>query len=193
MSHRVKNLLAIACGLTEMTSRSASSAPEMARDLTQRFAALGRAHDLVRPLSGTREEGALLGDLLTVLLAPYAGTASLAERICVTMPSVRVGEKSATALALIVHELATNSLKHGALSAATGGLDISCRAGGSTLDLFWSERGGPAVAAPAGPGGYGSKLISRTIGGQLGGSIDYDWASDGVVIGLHINSEMLAH
>jgi two-component sensor histidine kinase len=69
MSHRVKNLLAIASALTEITSRSATTATDMTRDLTHRLAALGRAHDLVRPDPG-RENKALLGDLLTVLLAP---------------------------------------------------------------------------------------------------------------------------
>ncbi|MDB5712486.1 MAG: histidine kinase [Sphingomonas bacterium] len=191
MSHRVKNLLAIACGLTEITSRSASSAPEMARDLTHRFTALGRAHDLVRPVPGAGEKDVLLDDLLAVLLAPYAGSASIADRVRVTMPRVVVGERSATALALIVHELATNSLKHGALSAASGGLDISCHVDGPTLELLWSERGGPAIVAPTGPAGYGSKLIRRTICGQLGGSIDYDWSGDGVVISLRINPQML--
>jgi len=192
MSHRVKNLLAIACGLTEITSRSTTSAAEMAHDLTQRLTALGRAHDLVRPVPGTGEKGVLLGDLLTVLLAPYAVTTPIADRIRVTMPKLMVGERSATALALIIHELATNSLKYGALSLSTGMLDVSCCADGSTLDLLWSERGGPAVLPPAGPGGYGSKLIRRTVGGQLGGSIEYDWVSDGVVVSLHIDPEILA-
>jgi two-component sensor histidine kinase len=193
MSHRVKNLLAIACGLTEITSRSTISAREMARELTHRFTALGRAHDLVRPVPGAGEPAALLGDLLSELLAPYADTLPLDGRIRVTMPRLRVGERSATALALIVHELATNSLKYGALSSSTGTLSVSCSAAGSTLDLLWCERGGPAVVAPAGPGGYGSKLIRRTVDGQLGGTIEYDWASDGLVVSLCIDPEMVAN
>ena len=71
MSHRVKNLLAIASGLTAITSRSTKTTTDMAHDLTLRLAALGRAHDLVRPLKGSQGNAALLGDLLTVLLAPY--------------------------------------------------------------------------------------------------------------------------
>jgi len=71
MSHRVKNLLTIATSLTAITSRSTTSAAEMAKDLTGRLAALGRAHDLVRPAIGTERNAALFGDLVTVLLAPY--------------------------------------------------------------------------------------------------------------------------
>jgi two-component sensor histidine kinase len=71
MSHRVKNLLAIASGLTAITSRSAATTMDMARELTGRLTALGRAHDLVRPLPGEQGKAALLGDLMSVLLAPY--------------------------------------------------------------------------------------------------------------------------
>ncbi|MGI8932263.1 MAG: HWE histidine kinase domain-containing protein [Sphingomicrobium sp.] len=71
MSHRVKNLLAIAAGLTQLTGRSAKSVEDMTGELTQRLTALGRAHDLVRPLPGEQGKAALLGDLLSILLAPY--------------------------------------------------------------------------------------------------------------------------
>ena len=71
MSHRVKNLLSIATGLTQLTGRSASSAEQMTRVLTERLTALGRAHDVVRPLPGEQGKAALMGDLLSVLLAPY--------------------------------------------------------------------------------------------------------------------------
>ena len=81
MSHRVKNLLAIASGLTEITSRSTTTTIEMARELTQRLTALGRAHDLVRPLPGYEGKAALLGDLLAVLLAPYDETEADGGRI----------------------------------------------------------------------------------------------------------------
>ena len=70
MSHRVKNLLHVASALTEITSRSATTAAGMARDLTHRLTALGRAHDLVRPLPGQKNAAALLGDLFAVLLTP---------------------------------------------------------------------------------------------------------------------------
>src|SRR3954470_2880563 len=71
MSHRVKNLLQIATSLTQIASRSVSTKEEMAYELTDRLMALGRAHELVRPVPGGKNTAVLLGDLVSVLLAPY--------------------------------------------------------------------------------------------------------------------------
>ena len=193
MSHRVKNLLAIATGLTAITSRSTSSVNDMARELTQRLTALGRAHDLVRPLPGQgNSAAALLGDLLTVLLAPYDDLGAFSGRIRVSVPRMSVGETSTTTLALIVHELATNSLKYGALSVDTGTLDVTCSAQNEAVTVVWTERGGPPVQAPTGLPGYGSKLVERSVSGPLQGSITYDWDEAGTVITLKLNPERLA-
>src|SRR6185437_5274422 len=97
MSHRVKNLLAIAAGLTNLTSRSSTSVEEMAKELTERLTALGRAHDLVRPLPGHQGRAALLGDLIAVLLAPYDDSGAFSGRIRVSVPRMGVGEQAATA------------------------------------------------------------------------------------------------
>jgi two-component sensor histidine kinase len=191
MSHRVKNLLAIASGLTAITSRSAKTTADMAKELTQRLTALGRAHDLVRPLPGQGEKAALLGDLLTVLLAPYDDMGAFSGRIRVSVPRMGVGELAATTLALVIHELATNSLKYGALSSPTGTLDISCAPHDTEVVLIWTERGGPPVVALTGDGGYGSKLINRAMTVQLGGSISCDWNAEGVVVTLHMTKDRL--
>ncbi len=192
MSHRVKNLLAIASGLTEITSRSTATQADMARELTQRLTALGRAHDLVRPLPGQEGKAALLGDLLAVLLAPYDETKPFGGRIRVAVQRMGVGEKAATTLALIVHELATNSLKYGALSVVGGSLDISSSGDGDDIVILWTERGGPKVEQPVSSGGYGSKLVQRSITGQLGGSITQDWSEAGLTVTLRMNGARLA-
>lgn len=192
MSHRVKNLLAIASGLTAITSRSTSTTTDMARQLTQRLTALGRAHDLVRPINGQEGNAALLGDLLSVLLAPYDDMGAFSGRVRVAVPRLGVGEDTATTLALVVHEFATNSLKYGALSVPAGLLDVSCDDEGEEVILVWTERGGPPVVPPTGPGGFGSKLILRAISTQLDGSIEYDWSREGVVIRLRIRKHRLA-
>src|SRR6202521_171524 len=181
MSHRVKNLLAIASGLTAITSRSAKTTADMAQELTHRLTALGRAHDLVRPLAGRGENAALLGDLLTVLLAPYDDMGAFSGRVRVAVPRMAVGEQAATTLALVVHELATNSLKYGALSSPSGALDISCAPHDTEVVVVWTERGGPTVAAPAGEVGYGSKLLNRGMTIQLGGSIMFDLGAEGLI------------
>jgi two-component sensor histidine kinase len=114
MSHRVKNLFAIASSLTSIAARSAATTTEMARDLTRRLATLGRAHDLIRPMPGDGgSEAALLGDLFAVLLAPYDDRGVVGDRIRVSVPEARVGEMAATTLALVVHKLAINSVKYG--------------------------------------------------------------------------------
>ncbi len=192
MSHRVKNLLAIASGLTSMTSRSTTSTVEMAKELTLRLTALGRAHDLIRPLPGHEGKAALLGDLLTVLLAPYDDLGAFSGRIRVSVPRMGVGEASATTLAMVVHELATNSLKYGALSSPTGTLDVSCALPDPEIVITWTERGGPPVSAPEGAGGFGSRMVTRSMSAQLGGSIDRQWLKDGIVVTIKIDKDRLA-
>jgi len=191
MSHRVKNLLAIASGLTMMTSRSTATVPEMAKELTARLAALGRAHDAVRPLPGNQGRAALLGDIITVLLAPYDDTGAFSGRIRVAVTRMGIGEQAATALALVMHELATNSLKYGALSMGSGMLDVSGTSTDNEVCIVWTERGGPSVEPPAGEG-YGSNLLNRIVTGQLGGTLKTDWSAAGIVVTLTLDPTKLS-
>jgi two-component sensor histidine kinase len=192
MSHRVKNLLAIASGLTAITSRNSPTTQDMARDLTERLMALGRAHDLVRPLPGGQGVAALLGDLLSVLLAPYDDMGAFKGRIRVAVERMGVGESAATGLGLVIHELATNCMKYGALSVPEGTLDLTSAADGDDVVLTWIERGGPPVEAPNDNEGFGSKLIRRSVAGQLGGSIAYDWSPGGLIITLKMRRNRLS-
>lgn len=192
MSHRVKNLLSIASGLTQLTGRSASSVMDMTRELTERLAALGRAHDVVRPLPGEQGKAALLGDLLSVLLAPYDETAAFSGRIRVAVPRMGIGELAASTLALVFHELATNSVKYGALSSAAGFLDISSLAEGGRLNLIWAETGGPLIVGRPELTGFGSRLIARSVSSQLRGELAYDWQESGLVVTIAIPEDRLA-
>jgi two-component sensor histidine kinase len=191
MSHRVKNLLQIATALTQITSRSAATKEDMVHDLTSRLMALGRAQDLIRPVPGRKNEATLLGDLISVLLAPY-DEKEASVRIRVSVPKVNVGQASGTTLALVIHELATNSAKYGALSSARGTLDVSCAARENEVAVMWTERGGPPVVAPSVPEGFGSKLVHRTVAAQLGGAIKFDWPPEGLVVTLRMNIDRLA-
>jgi two-component sensor histidine kinase len=192
MSHRVKNLLSIATGLTQLTGRSAQSVEQMTGELTERLTALGRAHDVVRPLPGKQGKAALLGDLLSVLLAPYDETAAFSGRIRVAVPRMGIGERTASTLAMLIHELATNSVKYGALSSAEGSLDISSRTEGELLCLIWAETGGPAITGQPEMTGFGSKLIARTVASQLGGQLAYDWQESGLVVTIELRADRLA-
>jgi two-component sensor histidine kinase len=191
MSHRVKNLLAIAAGLTAITSRTTSSTTDMARELIQRLTALGRAHDLVRPLPDGQGSAALLGDLLSVLLAPYDDLGAFSGRIRVAVERMGVGEAAATSLAMVVHELATNSVKYGSLSSDVGTLDVSTRSAGDDICLIWMERGGPTVEAPE-EEGFGRKLVERSVSRQLGGTIGYEWAGEGLVVTVRLSRARLS-
>jgi two-component sensor histidine kinase len=191
MSHRVKNLLTIATALTQISSRSASTKEDMAQELTSRLMALGRAQDLIRPLPGRKSETALLGDLISVLLSPYDEKGA-SVRIRVSVPKMNIGERSSTALALVIHELATNSAKYGSLSVASGTLDVSCNAHDDEVAIMWTERGGPPVSAPVMLEGFGSKLIHRSMAAQLGGSIAFDWSEEGVIVTLRMSKDRIA-
>lgn len=192
MSHRVKNLLTIATALTQITSRSAATKEDMAHELSSRLIALGRAQDLVRPLPGRKSEATLLGDLISVLLAPYDEKGA-SVRIRVSVPKMNVGETSSTALALVLHELATNSAKYGALSLSSGTLDVSCNAHEDEVVVMWTERGGPPVVAPTKLEGFGSKLVHRSMAAQLGGTIAFDWSDEGLVVTLRMSKDRLVN
>ena len=184
MSHRVKNLLAIASSLTMIASRSASRAEELAHDLTTRLAALGRAHDLVRP-KPSDENGALVGDLISVVLAPYDDMEEFTGRVRVSVPRIATGDGAATNIALILHELATNSVKYGALSVRTGTIDISGTVTENDVVIVWTEQGGPEVVATPVEEGFGSKLVTAMIA-RLGGTISTKYLPEGVVVKLNM-------
>ena len=191
MSHRVKNLFAIASALTDIASRSAATTQEMAGDLKSRLIALGRAHELVRPLLGEQKKAAHLGELLGILLDAYDDKGVIGDRIRIMVPDLLVGEASVTALALVVHELATNALKYGALSNAVGTLDVSCTADDKSVVVVWTEKGGPPVQKARGESGFGSKLVNRSITAQLGGSIEFEWPTEGMIVTLRMSKARL--
>lgn len=192
MSHRVKNILAVAAGLTRITSRSANTIKDMSHDLIGRLTALGRAHDLVRPLPGHQGKAALLGDVFAVLLAPYDDTGAFAGRIRIAVPRMGVGENAAQTLALIVHELATNSLKYGALSVETGSLDVSSTSDEWDVVVVWAETGGPQIEAVPDTAGFGSRLLSRSVSEALDGTLSHEWLPTGLVVTIRMRRERLA-
>ncbi len=192
MSHRVKNLFAVTSALTRMSARATSTTSEMAVDLLERMTALGSAHDLVRPVPGAPRQPVLLSELFTVLLAPYdehGGGAG--SRVEVHGPDIRAGEASANALALVIHELATNAIKYGALSTERGTVQISYERAGSDVRIVWAERGGPSLSSSARRDGFGTQLIARSLSGQLAGSVAFDWAADGLVATMRVSTGRL--
>src|SRR5205085_8187582 len=128
-----------------------------------RIRALSRAHML---LSRSRWEGAAMRKLVEEELAPYR--TSEAESVSAIGPEVVLQPATAQALALALHELATNAAKYGALSTAAGKVRLSWELKPDNLVLQWTETGGPPINPPHSEG-YGTRVISASIERQLGG------------------------
>jgi two-component sensor histidine kinase len=141
---------------------------------------------------GQTENAALLGDLISVLLTPYDDLGAFSGRIRVSVPRMGIGEAATTNLALVLHELATNSVKHGALSADAGLLDVACLVEGEEAVMVWTERGGPPVTPPAAGAGFGNRLLDRIMTRHFGGSVRYDWPREGLIATLRIKTAKLA-
>ena len=191
MHHRINNLFSIATALTQISARSTSTKEQMADDLTRRLRALASATRLVRTDSNIQKQAAPLAGLLGSLLEPYAVDAIETRRVRIAVPDLLVGESATTGLALVVHELATNCIKYGALSTRTGVVEISCAEESDQLEIVWKETGGPSIDAAPGRAGYGSQLVSRTVNDQLGGALSVDWRAEGVVVTLRLSKARL--
>lgn len=184
LSHRIKNIFSVIGGLIGLVTRDKPQFRGIADELRDRVVALGRAHDFVRPHSAASAPAIIhsgLHGLLGQLLSPYQIEGR--DRIVVVGDNPDIDDRSATPLALVFHELATNAAKYGALSQAEGvaRIEIACRDGMVKID--WTESGGPAVFQK-GHEGFGTRLMELSVVRQLGGSIARDWDSRGLSVGL---------
>jgi two-component sensor histidine kinase len=180
LNHRVKNTLAILQAIAVQTFRSATRAER--EKFEGRLGALAEAHNL---LSSEKWQGSELKDVLERVLQPYVISAP--ERVKMFGPRVPLAPRPAVVLSMIVHEIATNAAKYGALSNDSGtiGIDWEVLSGttGKILRLIWTESGGPPVTAPV-HRGFGSRLIERSARDQLGGEATVDFLPRGVVYTL---------
>jgi two-component system CheB/CheR fusion protein len=99
-------------------------------------------------------------------------------------PEVPIGGDAITSLALVLHELATNAAKYGALSSPGGSLSVGWSVAKGELMLKWQERGGPPLHGRPSCEGFGSLLARRTVTDQIGGELSYDWKPEGLVVHL---------
>ena len=172
IDHRAKNALAVAQAVVNLTQ--GNTIEEYKTAVEGRIAALSRAHTL---LAASRWEGADLRALLEDELAPFA--TAQADRIVLEGENETLSPAVAQSLALVVHELATNAAKYGALSCDAGRLTIAWARAEDGLILDWRESGGPEVTAPLREG-FGSTLLSRMAVDFEGGSIRREWAPEGL-------------
>jgi two-component sensor histidine kinase len=179
LNHRVKNTLATVQSIATQTLRTANTTQDAKEALERRLLALSRAHDVL-----TREswEGADLSDVVDRVLEPYQVHGE--SRLHIVGPHVRLTPRMSLALAMALHELATNAVKYGALSNKSGTVEVSWKVQNGDapprLLLRWREAGGPPVAAPR-RRGFGSRLIERSLAQDLDGQVDIAFAPSGVV------------
>ena len=186
VDHRAKNVLAVVQSLAQLTPFEDKA--QYVQALSGRIGSLARAHSL---LSTARWTGVDLHDLLRLELDPY-GAAHDAQgegQIVIDGPPALIDAQAAQSLALVIHELATNASKYGALSRPLGRLNVSwiwdsIGLGGDVLRLIWREDAGAPVVAPA-RRGFGSTLIESAVK-QVGGKVELTWRPQGLKVRLDI-------
>ncbi len=187
LAHRIKNVFAVINGLISLNARGNEQVQDYADTLKDTIRALSRAQDMA--LRVDTAHGGDLCELLSVLTEPYRTKG--ADSVRVTGDTVMFSPRAATPLALVFHELATNSAKYGALSAKTGSVTITVQQQGELIKIGWQEEGGPAVNAPE-DAGFGSRLIDLALRNQLGGSMEKDWRAQGLKADITLSLENLA-
>ncbi|WP_149540134.1 PAS domain-containing protein [Siccirubricoccus phaeus] len=178
VDHRAKNALAVVQAALRLSK--AESPTELVRIVEGRVAALARAQTA---LAQRRWEGAELRRMVEGELEPFLSPESVgAPRALLVGPPLTVPAWAVQPLCMTLHELATNAVKYGALSAPGGLLTVNWRLdeNGRALTLIWRETGGPLIVAAPGRRGFGSRVIQQTVEGQLGGSLERLWLADGL-------------
>lgn len=188
LSHRIKNIFAVVMGLATLKARKSPEHEPFALELNKVLQSLGRAHEFVRPDEGPVQSS--LQGLLGALFAPYADVED-APRVHISGMDTAISPRAATPLALVFHELATNSAKYGALSNDTGHVDLEVSEEGDSIHLRWSEHGGPPVE-DAGTTGFGSRLVEMSVKGQLQGTWERHFEPDGLVAEITMAKAALA-
>ena len=188
LKHRVKNTLAVLSAVAAQTFRDPASKADLDK-YQARLGAFGRAHDL---LTAANWAAAPLQDVIRTALMPYRTGEG---RFTVSGPPLVVKSRQALGLSLAIHELATNALKYGALTVASGRVSITWTKGDQDEEpkfvFVWQEFGGPSASKPARVG-FGSRLISRVLEDDFRGVVDVTYDSTGLTCRLTAPLENLA-
>lgn len=185
INHRIKNLFSLTAGLISVSARSATTVEELSSDLRSRMHALSRAHELTLPdLTRSADQSATsttVTQLLDAILDPHrqAGGA----HISVSGDDAQLRGSALTSLALLLHELATNAVKYGALSAPEGRLEIDLARDDERLHLVWNERAASPLSIDISREGFGTTLERAALQG-LKGDLSREWRTDGLKLEL---------
>lgn len=173
LAHRMKNFVAIVQSMVTQTLRRSSSMPEAEKAIGGRLQAFARAQDV---LGEEILDGANIVDIVASAIAPHQ---TETYRISVHGPSLELSARRALGLSLGIHELATNSIKYGALSVPSGTVSIEWEIVDGSFRFEWIERGGPPVVSPS-ERGFGSRLIENVIGANFDGQSTLHFEPSGV-------------
>nr|WP_295464130.1 PAS domain-containing protein [Mesorhizobium sp.] len=190
LSHRIKNIFSVLNGIVSLSARTYPELKPLAETLRERISALGVAHDFVRPHSAASrpaQVGVTVQGLIETLLRPYRETGD--ERLSITGADASIDDRSATPIALLFHELATNSAKYGALSHRNGRVSVDMSLVDDELAIGWKETG--VTTVPPEREGFGSRLIALSVEGQLSGRLTRIWESDGLRVSVRIPTRSL--
>ena len=171
--HRTKNILSTVLATVRLSH--SDTVDDLKQLIEGRVDALAKVHAL---FVQSRWRGAELHSLVTQELLPYGDKTE--ARVRIDGPAVMLEPYSAQAIAITLHELATNAAKYGALSVSAGRVEIVwSRMADGRLGLRWIESGGPPVTPPT-HRGFGTRIMENILGGQLGGEVRFDWRDQGL-------------
>ncbi|MDB5712051.1 MAG: response regulator [Sphingomonas bacterium] len=183
LHHRIKNMLATVGAITHQSLRTATSVAHASSAIDGRFAALGRAHDLLTRASW---ENATIDSTIRNAIEPFDQGSG---RFIVSGEDIRISSSSVIAFAMTLNELCTNTTKFGALSVPEGQVRLAWSVNGGSLHFEWAETGGPLVSEPTRKS-FGTRMMS-SLGQQLRGTVQLDYKPSGFVYTLNVPLEAL--
>ena len=181
VDHRAMNVLALVQGIVRLTK--AETAAQFAAAVQGRVQALARAHTL---LAAKGWGPAPLAELIEGAFEPCG-----LDRVCLRGPVVAIFAPQVQPLMIVLHEMISNALAHGALASAGGAIDLSWTLEGPTVMLEWRERGGPPPPPP-GPAGFGFTMTDAILRRQMKGSIQRTWDPSGLVAKLAVPTDRVS-
>jgi len=197
MGHRIKNLFSIVGGMIRVSARNAATPGDMSKVLSDRLAALAAAHAVVRRAfddKGVARQGCQLEEIVRTILRPHTGPWVFGQdRVKIDGPPILLGDHATNSFALVLHELATNAAKYGALKADAGSMQVRWRNKDGRLVVTWQEGGGPAICGEPTTQGFGGVLSKNAVVGQLGGTLRYDWKPTGLLVTISVPADRLSH
>lgn len=175
LEHRIKNTLTMVQSIADQTFRNSGLDPSIQRTFAARLVSLSNVHAVLTQRSW---DSADLHELVAAAVGPHRSPEK--DRFEIQGPILRLGPMAAVALSMAVHELCTNAIKYGALTADSGRVEIAWTVDQGRLRWVWRELGGPAVAIPERTG-FGSRMIERSLAAQLSANVKIAYEPSGLI------------